>query len=114
VDRLIQERVASLEDPSAAPALRNALRDMPTPPTMPAYQSLVVDVEGCLWVEDFQRPGVGLKSWTVFGEEGRPRTRLSLPADNRVLEIGKDYVMAVFEDPLGVEYLRLYGLTRGN
>ena len=114
VDRLIQERVASLEDPSAAPALRNALRDMPTPPTLPAYQSLVVDVEGCLWVEDFQRPGVGLKSWTVFGEEGRPRTRLSLPADNRVLEIGKDYVMAVFEDPLGVEYLRLYGLTRGN
>jgi hypothetical protein len=114
VDRLMQERVASLDDPSQAPAVRSALRDMPTPPTMPAYQSLVVDADGCLWVEGFQRPGVGLKSWTVFDEEGRPRTRLSLPADNRVLEIGRDYVMAVFEDPLGVEYLRLYGLTRGN
>jgi hypothetical protein len=80
---------------------------------MPAYQSLLVDAEGCLWVEDFQRPGVGLKSWTVFDAEGRPRTRLSLPASNRVLEIGSDYVMAIFEDALEVEYLRLYGLTRG-
>jgi hypothetical protein len=113
VDRLIQERVTSLDDPSQAPALRNALGDMPTPPTMPAYQSLLVDAEGCLWVEDFQRPGVGLKSWTVFDAEGRPRTRLSLPASNRVLEIGSDYVMAIFEDALEVEYLRLYGLTRG-
>lgn len=114
VARLIDEQVAELDDPSRAPALRSALRDMPTPETMPAFQGLVVDAEGFLWVEDFRRPGVGLRSWTVFDAEGTPRSRLSLPASNRVLEIGRDYVMAVFEDHLGVEYLRLYSLHRGS
>ena len=113
VGRLIEERVADLEDPSQAPELRGALRDMPTPETMPAYQACLVDTEGFLWVEDFRRPGEGLRSWAVFDREGRPRTRLSLPSDNRVLEIGEDYLMAVFEDPLGVEYLRLHALRRG-
>ena len=49
----------------------------------------------------------------MFDGEGRPRTRLSLPSDNRLLDIGRDYVMAVFEDPLGVQYLRLFALSRG-
>jgi hypothetical protein len=113
LDRLIEEQVAELEDPSRAPELRSSLRDMPTPETMPAYRDLLVDSEGFLWVEDFRRPGEGLRSWTVFDREGTPQTRLSLPSDNRVLDIGEDYLMAVFEDQLGVEYLRLYALHRG-
>ncbi|MGW8267810.1 MAG: hypothetical protein ACWGSQ_15700 [Longimicrobiales bacterium] len=114
VERFIEEEVAELDDPSTAPALRSSLRDMPTPETMPAFQGLVVDSEGFLWVEDFRPPGVGLRRWTVFDPEGTPRTRLSLPSSNRVLEIGQDYLMAVFEDHLGVEYLRLYSLQRGS
>ena len=113
VDQLIEEQVAEMEDPSGAPGLRSSLRDMPTPETMPAYQSFVLDADGFLWVEDFQRPGERLRTWTVFDGEGVPRTRLSLSSDNRVLEIGEDYLLAVFEDQLGVEYLRLFALDRG-
>jgi hypothetical protein len=113
LDRFIEERVIELDDPSGAPELRSSLRDMPTPGTMPAYRALVLDSEGFLWVEDFLKPGERLRSWTIFDGEGVPRTRLSLPSDNRVLEIGRDYLMAVFEDPLGVEYLRMFSLHRG-
>jgi len=113
VERHIEEEVAELEDPSGAPTLRSSLRDMPTPETMPAYQGLLLDEDGFLWVEDFRQPGQGQRTWTVFDRDGTPRTRLSLPSDNRVLEIGEDYLMAVFEDQLGVQYLRLYALHRG-
>ena len=74
---------------------------------------LDLDTEGCLWVEDVHLPGDTLRSWTVFDEEGVPLTRLSLPAENRVLDIGKDYVLTVFEDELGVESVQSYPLTRG-
>lgn len=113
VDELIEERVAALEDPSQAPAVRTSMREMPTPETMPAYGGLIVDEADFLWIQDFPRPGVRLRTWTVFDPEGTPRTRLSLPSDNRVLEIGEDHLMAVFEDSLGVEYLRIYPLRRG-
>jgi len=113
VERFIEGEVAALEDPSRAPATRNLLNDIPTPATMPAYRAFTVDSEGFLWVEDFRRPWERLRNWTVFDGEGRPRTRLSLPSGNRLLDIGRDYVMAVFEDPLGVQYLRLFALSRG-
>jgi len=114
VDQLIEERVAALDDPTQAPSVRTDLRQMPTPETMPAYGDIVVDAADFVWVQDFPRPGVRLKTWTVFDPQGTPRTRLSLPSDNRVLEIGEDYLMAVFEDDLGVEYLRMFPLTRGD
>ncbi len=113
VDQFIQERVAELEDPTQAPSVRTDLRQMPTPQTMPAYGGIIVDAADYVWVQDFPRPGVRLRTWTVFDPRGTPRTRLSLPSDNRVLEIGEDYALAVFEDELGVEYLRVFPLTRG-
>ena len=113
IDGLIQRRVDELEDPSGAPGVRSSLREMPTPETMPAYQSLRVDTEGFLWVEDYLLPDDGLRSWTVFDPQGVPITRLSLPRDNRILEIGRDFVLTVYQDQLEVEYLRVYPLIRG-
>ncbi len=113
VERLIQSRLEELEDPSNAPGVRSSLREMPTPETMPAYQSFRVDTEGLLWVEDYLRPDDGLRSWTLFNREGVPLTRLALPRRNRILDIGEDFVLAVYQDDLEVEYLRLYTLHRG-
>jgi hypothetical protein len=113
LNRWIEERVAELDDPSGAPALRTSLREMPTPGTMPAHQGLTVDQDGCLWVEGFRQPGEGLRSWTIFDREGTPQARLSLSSDHRILEVGRDYVLTVFQDPMEVEYLRLHALVRG-
>lgn len=114
VDRLIQGRVEDLEDPSEAPGVRSSIREMPTPETMPAYQGFRVDSEGFLWVEAYLPPWEGLRSWAVFDPNGVPRTRLALPESNRLLEVGRDYVLTVFRDELEVEYLRVYPLVRGS
>ena len=113
LEGLLEETLARLPDPELAPAIRSGFRDAPHADFMPAFEALVLDSEGCLWVEDTHIPGDTLRSWTVFDEEGVPLTRLSLPVANRVLDIGKDYVLAVFADELGVESVRSYPLTRG-
>ena len=113
LDGLLEEWLARLPSSDMAPAFRAGFRDTPHAETLPAFEDLLLDSEGCLWVEDIHIPGDTLRSWTVFDEEGVPLTRLSLPTDNRVLDIGEDFVLAVFSDEFGVEYLRSYPLTRG-
>lgn len=113
LEGLLEEWLARLPSPDMAPAVRTGFRDTPHAEFMPAFEALILDAEGCLWLEDVHLPGDRLRTWTVFDEEGVPLTRLSLPFENRVLDIGEDYVLAVFEDDLGVEYVRSYPLDRG-
>ena len=114
LDGYLEEMLARLPSPELAPQVRAGFRDIPHAETMPAFQALLLDSEGFLWVEDYNLPGDTLRTWTVFDEEGNAITRLSLPRNNRVLEIGSGFVLAVFQDELGVEYVRSYPLTRGD
>ncbi len=113
LDGRLEELLASLPNPDMAPQIRSGFRDTPHAEFMPAFEAVLLDSEGYLWVEDKNIPGDTLRTWTVFDPEGIPLTRLSLPIANRVLDIGEDYVMAVFEDELGVEYVCTYPLVRG-
>jgi hypothetical protein len=113
VDQLLEDRVAALDDPDDAPATRSSFGDIPHADFMPAYQDFFLDSEGFLWIESYRTPGVGFRSWTLFDSDGIPRTRLSLPRTNRLLDVGRSTVLTVFEDDLGVEYLRVFPLTRG-
>jgi hypothetical protein len=49
---------------------------------------------------------------TVFDPDGRLVGRFEIPADIEVLEIGPDYVLALYEDAMDVEYVHMYELTR--
>jgi hypothetical protein len=113
LDGLLQERLAQLPSPDLAPAVRSAFGDTPHAETVPPFETLLLDSEAFLWVEDYHLPGDTLRSWTVFDWEGVPKTRLFLPYANRVFEIGEDYVLALFENDLGVHFLRMYPLARG-
>jgi hypothetical protein len=110
----LEELLSRLPSPDLAPQVRVGFWDTPHAENMPAMESLLLDSEGYLWVEDKNLPGDTLRTWTVFDNEGVPITRLSLPMSNRVMEIGADYVLALFEDELGVEYVRFYPLNRGS
>jgi hypothetical protein len=113
LDGLLEEWLARLPSPTMAPAFRSGFRSTPHAETMPAFEDLLLDSEGFLWVEDIHIPGDSPRTWAVFDEQGVPRTRLSFPFSNRVLDIGDDYILAVFEDESGVEHFRSYPLTRG-
>lgn len=114
LDGLLEEQLARLPDPAMEPAFRTGFRDNPHADHMPAFEALLLDSEGCLWVEDKNIPGDTLRTWTVFDRDGVPMTRLSLPMANRVLDIGEDFVLASFTDELDVEYVRVYSLGRGS
>ena len=110
---MLEERLAQLPSPDLAPQIRASFRDTPHAEAMPAFGALFLDSEGFLWVEDYHIPGDTLRTWTVFDEEGNAKTRLSLAYANRLLDIRADMMLTVFEDEMGVEYIRSYPLTRG-
>jgi sugar lactone lactonase YvrE len=71
-----------------------------------------VDADGNLWVLDYARPGDDGRHWTVFSADGRALGRVETPPGLRVLEIGRDYVLGVWQDELDVEYVRMHRLER--
>ena len=63
-------------------------------------------------MEEYRVPGVEDRVTTIFDPEGRMVGSVTLPRRFRVEEIGVNYLLGRASDELGVEYLRLYGLTR--
>jgi hypothetical protein len=63
-------------------------------------------------VLDYAHPGSDERRWTVFSPEGRALGSVVTPPGLRVLEIGRDYVLGVWQDELDVEYVRMHRLDR--
>jgi hypothetical protein len=108
----IQEEIAELSDPSEAPEVRAAFDEMPVPAVMPAMAGIQVDGRGYLWVEGYPRPGDEASLYDVLDPEGELVGKISLPSGLQILEIGEDYLMALYRDELEVEYLRIHRLAR--
>jgi hypothetical protein len=113
LDAYLEEQLEALEDPAMAARVRSSFPDQPHADVFPAYGSLHLDAEGYLWVEDYLRPGDPSRSWTIFDPDGVPVSRLSLPSEHRILDIGRNQVLTLFQDGMGVEYLTVFPLTRG-
>jgi hypothetical protein len=84
----------------------------PVPATMPAYDAILVDITGNLWVEEYKRPADRVSSWTVFNAEAEMLGTLSLPDRFALSEVGDDYVLGVWRDELGIEHVRMYELVK--
>ena len=66
--------------------------------TKPAYERLMEDARGNLWVAEFtplyRRRGPSNR-WTIFDPEGRWLGTMETPADLRLTEIGEDYLLGI-------------------
>jgi len=96
---------------SAAAAAGPEEAELPHRETLPFFDRILVDRSGHLWVKEFgfdSEPG----RWQVFAPDGAWLGALSTPAGLRVTDIGRDYVLGVVSDSLGVERVRLYALER--
>ena len=90
-----------------------ALEDMALLESLPAFDQVVADNVGYLWVSEYVLPSEEDSGiWTVFDAEGRVRGLVEVP-DNTVLEIGADYILGTTRDEFGVEYVQLWALARG-
>ena len=86
--------------------------EMPIPDTMPVFQSLLVDEMGWLWAEVYEWDPARPKEWMVFDPEGRAHGVIQTPAGLQVEWIGRESILGVWKDELGVEYVHRHTLRR--
>ena len=80
----------------------------------PAFAEMLADRAGYLWMLEYRMSREEAPVWTVFDPEGRVLGLVETPAGLEVFEIGEDYVLGSAKDELGVEYVRVWGLDRGD
>ena len=98
----------------AAANIRELLGIIEFPQTHPAFGQVVADARGNVWLQEYRtRWDTGPVYWSVFDPEGAWVTDIELPDSFRVTDVGTDYVMGVWRDELGVEFVRMYRLVKG-
>ena len=112
MDALFDRMFGNLPDEAQARA-RSMLQDMPPVDSYPAFEEILADGVGYLWVREYRKFGEGAAVWTVFDPEGRVQGLVETPAGLNVFEIGEDYVLGSAEDEMGVEHVQVWGLDRG-
>jgi hypothetical protein len=110
--RYVDNVVAEVGDPNQEAAIREHFSGLPLPEHFPPIGSLLGDLDGNLWIQDFQRPGAENRAWSIYDTLGARVGRLTLPDNFDPWEIGEDYVLGIGWDEMHVEYLRVYRLTR--
>jgi hypothetical protein len=95
--------------------IRRSWQNRPAPPeTMPAYAAEIhVDYDLNLWVRECTRPGDPQWSYSVFDSSGVFLGEVAVPNRVGLLDIGRDCVLGLRRDELGVEYVQLFDLRRG-
>ena len=90
---------------------RNRYAELPLPEIIPVFSRLLVDDEDWLWAELYRYEVDAPVRWLVFDPKGEGVGSVDLPPDLDVRQIGRDFVLGVWEDELGVDYLRRHALT---
>ena len=83
------------------------------PDRIPAHgRGMHADAEGNLWLEEYEVAGLPENRWSVFDPDGRWLGVVRMPDDFTVNEIGRDYVLGIQSDELGVQYVRQFPLIK--
>lgn len=85
----------------------------PAPAHTPPYNDLVVDSEDVLWAVA-TTPASGKTVLRAFTSDGSPTGSATLPRELSIHEIGKDYILGMFEDDEGFPHVAMYRVRRGD
>lgn len=111
---------SELEDQRRRVAHRELLPLLPWPDRFPAYDRIMTDRAGRLWVAEYLREDRveddDPQRWTIFSADGR-RVLGWYAAPQRwdgfvVKDIGGDWMLVLERDELEVEHLRLYRIVK--
>ena len=114
------ERQARLDIPlpqgvtSLPPYFVEAVENMPSPATRPAYSQMLVDPTGAIWLRPFRgfSEEGGPEDWLVLGPDGRWLGSIEIPEDFRVMDIGVEEILGIWTDELDVQHPQLRRLSR--
>jgi streptogramin lyase len=82
------------------------------PSVQPLSDQLIIDLSGNVWVRHFQLRPRDVARWTVFDSAGSWLGEVAAPGALTVKEIGEEYMLGLWNDELGVEYVRLYAIEK--
>ncbi|UCF20105.1 MAG: hypothetical protein JSU87_01475 [Gemmatimonadota bacterium] len=111
VEAARQARLAS-EPEGRREMARAHLAALEVPETRPAYEDLLVDPDGNLWVADYAPHPNPPTTWRVFEADGALLGSVQVPDAFQLYQIGDDWVLGVWRDDVGVERVRVYSLLR--
>jgi hypothetical protein len=84
----------------------------PFPDTLPRYAKLIVDSEDLLWVQEFPRASSSTVRWLILSGDA-VIAHVSLPTYLEPSEIGRDYVLGRYLDPVeSIPQVRMFTLER--
>lgn len=87
-------------------------KDRPAADVFPAFSGITVGRDGRIWVREYPAPGRATRrNYLGFDRDGRFVCRLETPAFDNVYEFGKDYLIALERDSLGVERVVKFPLS---
>ena len=110
LDQWREEWVSEIEGRDARKHRRRVLDDVAWPATLPAFESLLVQEGGRVWVEEFQFTEDEPSHWQVYNLSGVRLGEAELPLGFRPLYVGGSRIAGVWEDELGVEFIHVYDL----
>ena len=108
---------AALEAEGVTPFGRQAYAhffslSLPLPELVPSTERLIVDAEENLWALRYRLPWESDLQWDIVSGDGDWLGTVTSPPDLTVHQIGRDFVLGVHRDSLGVERVRLHALER--
>jgi hypothetical protein len=89
-----------------------SLKVAPMPTTLPPYSALFGDADGVLWVQ-LTVPGDPNTRLRAIGANNQTLGEITLRANAAVQEVGRDYVLAAYDDADDVPHIAVYRLHRG-
>jgi hypothetical protein len=113
VEAMKQDAIAN-SDGSEGSMGRVEARFAEPPPTteVPWFSNLFLDPDNALWVQEYAPLQTDAVHFRIFDPDGQYLGRRSLPPRHRVLEIGSDAILTVWQDDDDLEYVRVYELRR--
>jgi hypothetical protein len=90
---------------------------MHVPDRLPLFQALAVDAEGNAWARRAQAPTDSVLSYEVIDAEGRWLGTVDVPPGlihtvDHPVDIGPDYFLGIWQDDIGIQSVRRYGLLK--
>ncbi len=82
------------------------------PREYPAFDLLLLDREGNIWVRETVSRADSLAQWSILDRTGLPLARIRLPSSFTPFDIAHDRIAGVWVDSLGGEQVQVWSLSR--
>ena len=99
-------------DPGMLAAREKMLEAIPFPETHAPYDSLAVGTDSELWLRTTGTPANAARTWVILSRSGAALGTVAVPHGLRLLEVGRDHVIALRRDEDDVEHVGVYPLRR--